>query len=126
MTAPPTRRPPVYWLFLIFTGLGVFAGTFWFFLGLLLLLGNHPVPWQVAATLAPGAGIVFLVLMARHHPRPYGVGLMVLGALPVLLTHFSTAWHLRLGFGLPLLAVGLGLVLTERGAPPAAGDRLHG
>jgi hypothetical protein len=111
------KRPPVFWFFLLCVAAGIFTGTFWIFFGLLLLLGQHPSGWQAAATLAPGAGIVFLVLKARQAPRPYGVGLMILGAMPLLLVNFAPAWRLRLEFGLPLLLIGLGLVLWQRGAP---------
>jgi len=120
------NRPLAFWLFLLCVGLGIFAGTFWFFLGLFLLLGHDPAWWQVAATLAPGAGIVFLVLMARQAPRPYGVGLMVLGALPLGMVHFSSAWLLRLGFGLPLLLIGLGLIFWSREAAGPQREPRHG
>jgi hypothetical protein len=125
MNASETKHPPVFWLFFACVALGIFLGTFWLFGGVFLLLGRNPDWWQVVVTLAPGAGIVFLVLMARHAPRPYGVGLMVLGLLPLLLVHFSHAWLLRLGFGLPLLLVGGGMLLWQRGAPPAGVGKAH-
>ncbi|NTV51853.1 MAG: hypothetical protein HGA76_02395 [Candidatus Firestonebacteria bacterium] len=126
MSGSAPKRPLKYWFFLTCVGAGIFVGTFWFFLGMFLLLGRDPAWWQVVATLAPGTGIVFLTIMARHHPRPYSVGLMLLGVLPLFLVHFSSAWRLRLGFGLPLLCVGAGLWLWQGGAPVPEGDPGHG
>ena len=126
MNSAAQKHPPLYWVFLACMAAGIFAGTFWLFFGMFLLLGRDPAWWQVAATLAPGAGIIFLVIMARYHPRPYGTGLMILGVLPLLAVHFSSAWLLRLGFALPLLLIGLGMVLAHRGAPVAAGELTHG
>ncbi len=116
----------VHWPSLITSGIGIFIGSFWVFLGFLLMLGQSATWWQYLVTLLPGGGIVFLVLMARRYPFPYGIGLMLMGAIPMLMFHLSSAWRLRLGFGAPLLVIGLLFVLWRKHGQSENVADLHG
>lgn len=113
MGLTPGMPPRFNWAHLPTVGLGVFTGAFWLVYGFSLTLNRHAVWWQHAVTMAPGAAVLLLVLLARRHPVPYGAGLIALGMAP-LLFGLRSGWEYRLGFGLPLLAAGLGFILWRR------------
>lgn len=92
---------------LIIVGLGIFIGSFWLIFGFLSVAVGTPWGWHVLRGILPGAAIILMVLLARRHPLPYGLGLVVLGLLPFTLNY--------LGKGLVLTALTLGLPVTLEG-----------
>ncbi len=108
---PPSQRPR--WPGLIVLAAGIFLGSFWLIFGFLSALGTKQW-WHYPVVLAPGTAILFLVLMARRSPLPYGTALAVLGVLPLGLAWLrGGAWLGALLLGLPLVAAGLGFVLLK-------------
>jgi hypothetical protein len=110
---PRTRRSFLEWLFFITVLAGIFVGTYWFFHGY-FILREHPGSLRFMTELAPGTGVLLLVLLARRYPLPYGTGLLLLGAWAVAWPETSGSWGLRLGFGLPLIGVGLAFILLRQ------------
>jgi hypothetical protein len=101
------------WPTWVVLGIGIFLGSFWMIFGFLSAIGTK-LWWHYPVVLAPGAAILFLVLMARRVPLPYGTALSVLGLLPLGLAWLrGGAWLGALLLGLPLTAVGLAFVLLR-------------
>lgn len=119
---PPEGSPR--WLALGVLGLGIFLGSFWLLFGFLSILGTK-VWWQYAVAVVPGAAILFLALMARRAPLPFGAALAAAGLLPLGLAWLRHgAWLGALLLGLPLMAVGAAFILLrDHFAPPPAGEK---
>lgn len=111
------------WLTLAVLGLGVFLGCFWLIFGFLSILGTK-VWWHYAVAIAPGAAILFLALMARRAPLPFGSALAAVGFLPLGLAWLRNgAWLGALLLGLPLMAVGAAFILLRDRFGSPAGER---
>lgn len=117
---PPAERPRFHWSHVLNLGLGLGVGAFWLIFAWLRLLETGGAWWRYAAMLAPGAGVLALVLLARRDPLPYGAGLIALGVVMFLLPGFAEAWATRLAFGLPLILDGAAFILWRRHLETAA------
>jgi hypothetical protein len=114
--ASQVPQPPAghrRWLPMLVLGIGIFLGSFWMIFGFLSAIGTK-LWWHYPVVLAPGAAILFLVLMARRVPLPYGSALSALGLLPMILAWLrGGAWLGALLLGLPLIGVGLAFILLR-------------
>jgi hypothetical protein len=112
-----------HWAHLPTLALGIFLGAFWIIAGWLWRL-SFPGPWWLyATTLAPGAAILLLVLLARRQPVPYGAGLAALGVVVLLLPNPRTPWLVRLFFGLPIFLNGAAFLIWREQLQDAAQPR---
>lgn len=103
------------WQLLLLLGLGIFIGSFWFLFGLLTVLGTSAAWWYLLVALSPGGAILFLVVMARRAPVPYGTGLIVLGLTLIIIS--SIRGHsvmTGIVVGAPVFVVGLGFVWLNK------------
>jgi hypothetical protein len=110
----PLTRPRFHWTQVPTIALGIFLGCFWALVGTLAVVGSGAVWWRVAASAAPGAAVLLLTSLARRAPVPYGAGLIALGLLPLLAVWVRAPLPLKLAFGLPVVAVGVGFILWRR------------
>jgi len=103
------------WQLLLLLAVGIFTGSFWVLFGFLSVIGTSAMWWYYPAAVAPGSAILFLVLMARRAPVPYGVGLILLGFLFLSISVWRSG-SLRAGVpvGIPVLLLGLGFVLLRK------------
>jgi hypothetical protein len=103
------------WQLLLLMGFGIFIGSFWVIFGLLSVVGTSAVWWTMLVALAPGSAIVFLVLMARRAPVPYGTAMIIMGLLVIVLS--SARGHSMmtgLVVGAPVFVLGLGFVWLNK------------
>ncbi len=113
MTGDREPVPAWHWSLLPTLGLGIFLGAFWLLYGYLRLLGSSSPWWHFPLALAPGTAVVWLVLLARRHPLPYGTALAVFGLAAVVLPSQGDAGT-GLIFGLPLVVVGAAFIVWRR------------
>ena len=101
-----TKQHP--WQLLLLLAIGIFIGSFWFLFGLLTVVGASAAWWYYPLSLAPGSAIIFLVVMARRAPVPYGTGLMVLGLSLIILSAVrGSSVVTGIAVGTPVFIVGL-------------------
>jgi hypothetical protein len=121
MEPVPANRPRFHWTHVPTIAFGIFLGSFWVIAGWLWCL-SVPGPWWLyATTVAPGAAVFLLVLLARRHPVPYGAGLAALGTIVLVLPGSRTSWLIRLAFGLPLLINGVAFLVWRKSMQPENG-----
>lgn len=103
--------------------LGLLCGSFWLVFGFLSIL-ESPENWRrYVSVMAPGAAVLWLVLLARRHPVPFGSGLLALGLLPWFFGSMPVSAPLKAAFSAPLLVAGAGFIFwretfTETSAHP--------
>ncbi|MCD4812199.1 hypothetical protein K8S19_00680 [bacterium] len=103
------------WQLLLLMGSGVFIGSFWVLFGFLSVVGTPAAWWQYLISLLPGTAMLFLVLMARRAPIPYGSAMVLMGGL-LTITSLFRGEPLMSGavIGIPLGLLGIFFVLTRR------------
>lgn len=112
------------WQRLLAMGLGLLMASYWLVYGFLTVLTNGGETWtQWYSSLLPGMGLLFLVLMARRAPLPYGSGLMIIGLFSLVLGVIRQMSVLNLlGLAVPVMGVGLIFIMWRRFFSPKANE----